>query len=703
MNKSLFDYPVQYIKGIGPRKAEQLSKIGIRTVIDALFYLPYRYEDRRVNSGIAGLKYEALQSATGKVVSAEIIEIPSRSIRASRKKLRIFELTISDGTGLLKGKWFNQPYMQKIFSPGKTVVLSGMVRKDPYWGIGYVMQNPEYEVVDGPDQQNIHTSRIVPIYRTVAGLGVRSMRSIMYSIINFAVSKVKEYMPQDLLSRHNMPSLSDTFLYIHFPPDGADLDELNDGRSSYHQRLAHDELFFLQTGLAAIRRGAGLERGISFRADGVLGRRLIQMLPFELTSAQKRVINEIIREMKSPVKMNRLLQGDVGSGKTIVALMAMLQAVESGYQTVLMAPTEILAEQHELTIHSCLEVLGVRSALLTGSRKARPLDEIQSGDVKVVIGTHALIQENVKFKRLGFVVIDEQHRFGVMQRASLRRKGSNPDVLVMTATPIPRTLSLTLYGDLNVSVIDELPPDRKRVITKLFHEKQKGMLYSFIRAEVKKGRQAYIVYPLIEESEKMSLHSAVLGKEAFEGVFPDFRVGLIHGRMNAEERDKVMHLFKEGEIDILVSTTVIEVGVDVPNATLMLIVHAERFGLSQLHQLRGRVGRGAHQSYCFLLAYGKLSVEARRRLDVMVRHSDGFRIAEEDFLIRGPGEFFGTRQSGMPDLKVANLIRDVRMLDTAREESFGMIEKDPDLSGYPELREMVEWFWHDKMEIFRTS
>ena len=469
------------------------------------------------------------------------------------------------------------------------------------------------------------------------------------------------------------------------------------------RRLAFEEFFLLQTGLAVIRKGRGGEKGVSFRAGGNLVKRLEEILPFRLTNAQQRVFAEIQADMRSPGPMNRLLQGDVGSGKTIVALKAMLVAVESGYQAALMAPTEILSEQHYLNVRSLTEKLGLRCVLLTGSKKERPLQEIESGDVHIIIGTHALLQENVRFHKLGLVVIDEQHRFGVMQRAMLRKKGLNPDVLVMTATPIPRTLSLTLYGDLDCSVIDELPPRRKQVITRLFREGEKGKLYDLIRSEIKKGRQAYIVYPLIEESEKMLLRSAIPGKEAFEKIFPDFRTGLIHGRMKPDEREEIMQSFKNGELDILVSTTVIEVGVDVPNASLMLIVHAERFGLSQLHQLRGRVGRGAHQSYCFLLAYGKLSDEARRRLDVMAGHTDGFRIAEEDFILRGPGEFFGTRQSGMPDLKVANMIRDARLLSMARKESFKIIEQDPDLSGYPVLRDRVERFWRGKIEMFRTS
>ncbi len=697
MKKDLHDYAVQYVKGIGPRRADLLKRLGIETIADALYYFPSRYEDRRSRCSIASLRCGTLQAVTGRVVSAEVIDTP-------RRRMKIFELLVDDGTGLLKGKWFNQPYMKRIFSPGKTVILSGVAKGDPYSGSVLEMQNPEYELVDGEDDQdNIHTLRIVPVYRSTAGLGTRALRSMIYSILDFAAPLIDDFLPPGILGRQGLIPLADALRHVHFPPGDADIDELNRGVSVYHRRLAFDELFLLQAGLAVMRRGRAREKGVAFAPGGGLLERLDEMLPFRLTRAQERVFSEIRADMQSPRPMNRLLQGDVGSGKTIVALKAMIYAVESGYQAALMAPTEILAEQHYMGIRLFAERLGLKCLLLTGGRRGRSAGEAVSGDFHLIIGTHALIQDDVRFHRLGLVVIDEQHRFGVIQRATLRKKGLNPDVLVMTATPIPRTLSLTLYGDLDCSVIDELPPGRRKVITRLFRESEKGVLYGFIRSEVKKGRQAYIVYPLIEESGKTSLRSAVPGKEAFERIFPDLRVGLLHGRMKTDERDRVMESFKEGETDILVSTTVVEVGVDVPNASLMLIVHAERFGLSQLHQLRGRVGRGPHQSYCFLLAYGKLSEEAWKRLDVMVRHNDGFRIAEEDFRLRGPGEFFGTRQSGMPDLKVADLLRDAGLLREARKESCEIIRRDPDLSGFPMLKDRVERFWRGKTEIFRTS
>ncbi len=696
MSRDIQDYPVQYVKGIGPKRAKLLARLGINTLSDAIFYLPFRYEDRRITQKIADVRYNTFQAVTGRVIASELKETP-------RGKMKIYELVITDGSAVLTGKWFNQPYMKKVFKVGDRVVLSGTVKRNSYWGVGYEMHSPEYEIIEDNDTENIHSSRIVPIYRCISGLSTRTLRSIMYNLVNFASQQLQEYMPEDILRRYNLPDIREAVLNVHFPNGDVEVELLNRGDSPYHHRLAFDELFFLQAGLAALKKKMTREKGISFDAGGTLIRELLQDLPFTLTDAQKRVIEEILSDMRRPYPMNRLLQGDVGSGKTIVAVVAMLQAVESGFQTAIMAPTEILAEQHYLNIHSFIESLGLRCELLTGSRKERPLDEIASGKVDIVIGTHALLQEGVEFKNLGLIIIDEQHRFGVLQRAALRKKGMNPDVLVMTATPIPRTLSLTLYGDLDYSVIDEMPPNRRPVVTKLFRHNQRELLYKIIRSELKKGRQVYIVYPTIEESEKLRLRSAVSEKEEIEKIFPEFRVGLIHGRMKPSERDDTMRAFKAKEIDILVCTTVIEVGVDVPNASVMVIEHAERFGLAQLHQLRGRVGRGPYQSYCFLVAYGRLTEEARKRLEVMVKYNDGFRIAEEDFRIRGPGELFGTRQSGMPDLRVADLLRHTKILSMARQEAFRIVDEDEQIKRWPALKRMIERFWRGKIEIFRTS
>ena len=645
---------------------------------------------------ISNLSYGQLETVIGKVIAAEVIKLP-------RSNLKLFELTVSDGSGLVKGKWFNQPFMKKNFEAGQEVILSGVVKRNPYRGIGFEFDNPEYEFVTDDINDFIHTSRIVPVYRTTAGLSVRQFRTIMFNLIDICIKEVPDIMPKEILERNNLPELKESLLNSHFPEAGTDMEILNRGISIYQKRLSFDELFMFELGLSVLKKGKDIEKGIAFNSEGIFVNRLLNKLPFRLTAAQQRVFEEILQDMRQPHPMNRLLQGDVGCGKTVIAIMAMLTAIECGYQAALMAPTEILAEQHYINIHKIIEDMGLNLCLLTGSVKKRPLDDIASGKINIAIGTHALIQEGIEFKNLGLVIIDEQHRFGVMQRALLRKKALNPDVLVMTATPIPRTLSMTLYGDLNYSVIDELPPGRRPVITRLFSDKQKDYIYKAIAGEAQKGRQVYVVYPVIEETEKSNLKSAIIGKEALDKMFPDLRVSLIHGKMKPQEKESVMASFKKGEIDILASTTVIEVGVDVPNAAMMLIVHAERFGLAQLHQLRGRVGRGGSQSYCFLLAYEPRGEDARQRLDIMVKSNDGFRIAEEDLIIRGPGEFFGTRQAGMPDLKIANIIRDARLLEVARKEAFALIDNDPELNRFPALKKSVEGFWRGKIELFKTG
>ncbi len=702
MGKNLSEFPVQYIKGVGPRRAKLLNTLGIKTAEEALYYLPYRYEDRKNIKKISVLGYGRLETVIGKVVAAEIIKLPKRN-------MKLFELTVSDGSGLVKGKWFNQPFLKKNFEVGQEVILSGVVKRNPYWGIGFEFDNPEYEFVTDDGDAFIHTARIVPIYRTTSGLSVRQLRTIMFNLINTCIEEVPDHIPDEILRRNNFQGLTESILNSHFPESGTNIDSLNSGASIYQKRLYFDELFKFELGLSVIKRGKEIEKGIAFSSDGALVRKFLGTLKFKLTSSQQRVFEEILHDMRRPHPMNRLLQGDVGCGKTVIAVMAMLTAAECGYQAALMAPTEILAGQHYINIHKMIEDTGLNICLMTGSKNILRGERealrcnIESGKINIVIGTHALIQEGVEFKNLGLAIIDEQHRFGVMQRALLRKKALNPDILVMTATPIPRTLSMTLYGDLDCSVIDELPPGRRPVITRLFNAGQKEYIYRVIAEETKKGRQVYVVYPVIDETEKTNLKSAIIGKEALEKIFPKLKVELIHGRLKPQERENIMASFKKGEIDLLVSTTVIEVGVDVPNAAMMLIVHAERFGLSQLHQLRGRVGRGGSQSYCFLLAYEPAGEDARRRLDIMVKSSDGFKIAEEDLNIRGPGEFFGTRQAGMPDLKIANIIRDARLLDTARKEAFALIDKDAELNSFPELKKGLEMFWKGKIELFKTS
>jgi ATP-dependent DNA helicase RecG len=695
MPKDPADLQVRYIKGVGPHRSSLLNKLGINTIRDLLYYLPYRYEDRSNIKKITDVTCGKMEIVTGRIVSVGLK-------RLRGKHLSIFELTVNDGSGLLKAKWFNQPFMKRNFKVGQQLLLCGDI-STPYKGTVFEMDNPEYEIVRESDDSFIHMNRIVPVYRVTSGISVRQMRSIMFHTVQSYIKDVLDAVPVEVLSRNRLPGAHESLSQIHFPAADANIGLLNDGVSDFHRRLAFDELFMLETGLAVMKKRSVLERGISFNPEGKLLRSLLNKLPFKLTGAQERVFGDILGDMKRPHPMNRLVQGDVGCGKTVIALMAMTVAAECGYQSAFMAPTEILAEQHYLNIHRIVDALGLKIFLLTGRVKERPLDKVASGQIDMVVGTHALIQERLIFGNLGLAVIDEQHRFGVMQRALLRKKAVNPDVLVMTATPIPRTLALTLYGDLDYSVIDELPPSRSPVKTMLFNSGQKESIYALIREEIKKGRQVYAVYPVIEDSEKTDLRSATLGRDAFRKLFPEFRTGLIHGRMKSEEREKIMASFKQGEIDILVSTTVIEVGVDVPNATLMIIIHAERFGLSQLHQLRGRIGRGSHRSYCVLLAYEPYGDEARRRLGIMVKSSDGFRIAEEDLDIRGPGEFLGTRQSGLPDLRVADILRDAVLLDRARKEAFTLTERDPDMRGYPLLRKSLETFWGGRIELFKTA
>lgn len=688
-------FDIQSLKGVGPHKAKLLSRLGIKTLGQALYYLPYRYENRISIKKICDIALNERTTVSGEIISSQVLRLPGR-------KLKIFEITVSDGSASLKAKWFNQPFLHKTLRRGSRLFLYGTVGINPYRRAGFEMENPEYEIVGDSDDSLVHINRIVPVYRVTSGISVRQMRSMIFSALNACSEDLADPVPDEVLKRNALPGLSESLAGVHFPDAGADIERLNRGDTGYHRRLCFDELFMLELGLVVLKKKNVREKGISFDVKGSLLEKLRANLPFKLTAAQERVFDDILADMKKPHPMSRLIQGDVGCGKTIIALMAMTVAAECGYQSALMAPTEILAEQHYVNIRRSAEDLGLRVCLLTGSKKDRPLGDISSGEMDLVIGTHALIQEGVIFHKLGLAVIDEQHRFGVSQRALLREKGLNPDVLIMTATPIPRTLALTLYGDLDCSVIDELPPNRHPVTTRLFLSSQKDSIYNLIGDQINAGRQVYIVYPVIEESEKTDLRPATTGKLAFEKIFPDFRVDLIHGRMKTQERERIMESFKRGEIEILVSTTVIEVGVDVPNATLMIIIHAERFGLSQLHQLRGRIGRGPHHSCCALVTYGPHSEEAKRRLDIMTESADGFRIAEEDLKLRGPGEFFGTRQSGMPDLRVADILRDASLLNKARAEAFRIVDHDPELAGCPVLREAIEEFWRGKIEFFKT-
>jgi ATP-dependent DNA helicase RecG len=686
--------PVQYIKGVGPARSKLLARLGIRTLNDLLFYIPWRYEDRKNLKRISGLTPGGHETTTGKIVSSKIITTP-------RKRMKILEVSISDSTGVLLCRWFNQAFLKKHFIQGRHVIVSGIVKGNSLTGFGPEMENPVFELVGGEDRL-IHTSRIVPVYKTTEGLTQKQLRKLMFHVIETYSSSIREYMPESILSKYSLSPLTWSLREVHFPEEISDISALNELRSDAHRRLSFDELFLLEVGLVLMKKRESSQPGIAFSHKNTLVKRLLQNLTFNLTPAQERVVGEIKSGMRRSTPMNRLVHGDVGCGKTVVALIAMLNAIGDGYQACLMAPTELLSEQHFINISSLVENLGLRVVLLTSGAKEKPVGEVADGKAQIIIGTHALIQEKVKFSRLGLAVIDEQHKFGVMQRADLRKKGPNPDILIMTATPIPRTLALTLYGDLDVSVIDELPSGRKPVTTRVVFPGQRDSVYSRIGTELSRGRQVYIVYPLIEGSEKLDLKSAIDGAGALGKIFPDHNVGLVHGKMSQDEREAVMSLFKAGKIGILVATTVIEVGMDVPNASLMLIVHAERFGLSQLHQLRGRIGRGEYESCCLMMAYPPMSDDAKMRLKAMESTGDGFRIAEHDLFIRGHGDFFGTRQSGLPEVKVANLFRDRDILEISRREAFALADASPDLAEYPALKEILLKKWMGRLELAKS-
>jgi ATP-dependent DNA helicase RecG len=670
---------VQYLKGIGPEKAKALNSVGIETVEDLLYYIPRRYLDRSTILPIGKLKAGTTATVIGKVEAAGI-----KKVRFPRKPQ--FHVILRDETGFIRLVWFNNwKWVQKLFEENDLVIASGQVT---IYG-GYQMIHPEFEIIskksddDVSDHELIHTGRVIPLYPSTAELkkvwlDSRGFRRVLKPLLDEVPSLVKASLPPKVIAGVNLPPLPEAIRKIHFP------DDMNSTELA-RARLAFDELFYLELMLALRKKRIHREEGIAFQQPGNLVRGLLKMLPFQLTDAQKKVLSEIKQDMMSKTSMHRLLQGDVGSGKTIVALFAMLMAVESGYQSALMAPTEILAEQHYITIHQMLESLGVKVALLTssvtGQERKTILEKIQTGSAQVVIGTHALIQEKVEFSKLGLVVIDEQHRFGVMQRAKLKKKGFSPDVLVMTATPIPRSLALTLYGDLDVSVIDALPPGRKPIKTSIWTESSRTKMYEFLEGELKQRHQAYVVYPLVEESEKADLKAATESYQYLkEKIFPHRRLALLHGRIKSKDREEIMQAFRRGEYDILVATTVIEVGVDVPNVTVMVIEHAERFGLSQLHQLRGRIGRGADQSHCLLVTNPPLSEEARQRLQAMSATNDGFKISEIDLKLRGPGEFFGTRQHGLPELKIADIVTDSKLLYQARDWAFKILQEDPKLT-----------------------
>jgi ATP-dependent DNA helicase RecG len=713
--------PVQYVKGIGPRIAEILAGKGIHTVDDLLHYLPFRYEDRLNPRGISELRAGEMATVIGEVRNSGLFRT---------RRMPIFQLTVGQGRSRLQCLWFHGAYLQDKFKPGQMIALYGKVEQDQRTRELQIVQ-PQFEILGEATEsgggaekkasESLEIGRIVPIYESIGQgkLTPRFFRRIIRTALDDLNPGLPEPIPTAVRNRIGLISPREALWNIHWPEPGESLQDLQSSRTPAHIRMIFDELFFIELGLELKRREQKAQTGIAFQLDDRVRTAIKKILPFHPTQAQKRVLKEIATDMEKPHPMRRLLQGDVGSGKTIVSFEAAIIAMENGFQVALMAPTEILAQQHYFSARQILEDAGYRIVMLTGSlesdRKREVRRHIAQGNAQLVIGTHALLEEKVEFARLGLVVVDEQHRFGVMQRLKLMKKSGDaeegsraslgraaeggrphtsdgePDVLVMTATPIPRTLALTLYGDLDLSVLDELPPGRTPIVTRRVADEQSPKVWDFVRKQIAAGHQAYVVYPVIEENAETELKAAIkMYRELSGNIFSDLKVGLLHGRLDVATKEQVMRMFQKNELQILVATTVIEVGVDVPNATVMVIEHAERFGLAQLHQLRGRIGRGAAKSYCILMTGGKVTEEGERRLEAMVKTSDGFQIAELDLELRGPGEFFGTRQAGMPDFRVANIIRDRQLLELAKQEAATVISgSDPEISGEEMSRALV--------------
>jgi ATP-dependent DNA helicase RecG len=667
--------PVKYLRGVGPRRAEALAEKGLVTVGDLLTYFPFRYEDRIRFTPIA-------QAIPGQVhtVMAEVAEAGS-VVRFARGRAPIFHCAVRDGSGTLHLRFFHGGYLEDRLKQGQKIVVHGKVEIDPYRPARVEMVNPEFEMMgstDGRPPDSTEVGRIVPIYESVGGLSSRMLRRIVYQALLSFEMNVPDPLPAQIRERYRFPSRREALIQAHFPPKNENLELLNRFRSPAQTRLIFEEFFYYQLAMGLRRLNEQAQPGIPMRVrEDTIRDALKRILPFKPTTAQKRVLGEIAGDLERPAPMHRLLEGDVGSGKTIVALEAAAVVMANGYQVALMAPTEILATQHYLGARRIFASGGYEVELMVSGRKRAEKENVveraQSGEIQFLVGTHALIEDPVLFRRLGLVIIDEQHRFGVLQRKRLIEKGPSPHVLVMTATPIPRTLALTLYGDLDLSVIDEMPPGRTPIETRWTAEEQLQGVWEFLRREIARGRQAYIIYPVVEES-KQELKAATAEYERLAGsVFPKLRMGLLHGRLKNEDKDGVMERFRGGEIQILVATTVVEVGVDVPNATVMVIEHADRFGLAQLHQLRGRIGRGKEKSYCVLVAPRSIKGDAKERIETMVATSNGFEIAERDLKLRGPGEFFGTRQHGDAAFSFAQPLRDREILELARREAFELV------------------------------
>ncbi|SDK43422.1 ATP-dependent DNA helicase RecG [Natronincola ferrireducens] len=665
---------IQYIKGVGPKRLYLLNKMKIYNVEDMLYHFPRDYENRSISKKIIDIKPGEKTTLYGVV---------ARGCQSTyvRKGLSINKYLVKDSTGYINIVFFNQPYMKNKFKPNDTLMINGKVKMGLQ---GLEMTNPVYEKVEA-NRATFSTDGIIPIYPSTEGFSQSQIINIQKNILEEDLNHIIDYLPDKLVTRNKLCNLSYALRHIHLP---ASIQHLRIAK----YRLVFDELFLLQLALIKIKKNTlKEEKTVSLKENTQIDK-LIKNLPFSLTNSQKNVLEEIFKDLEKDIPMNRLVQGDVGSGKTVVAVIALYKAVINGCQGALMAPTEILAEQHYKSLEQLLEPLGIRVGLLIGSltktKKQKLLDDIQKGEIDIIIGTHALIQESVYFKRLALVVTDEQHRFGVRQRATLVAKGDNPHILVMTATPIPRTLALILYGDLDISIIDELPPGRKEIKTYCLTSEEKDRGYNFAKNQLELGRQVYIVCPLVEESEAIEAKAATEIKEELEkSYFLNYKVGLLHGKMNPKDKEEVMKQFVENKLHVLVATTVIEVGVNVPNATVMIIENAERFGLAQLHQLRGRVGRGSEQSYCILIHNNKSKI-AKERMKIMEETTDGFIISEKDLEIRGPGEFFGLRQHGLPDLKIANLFKHMKILKKVQEEIEDLLKEDPYLNfeKYPQLK-----------------
>ncbi len=679
MEFTFFTLPIQYIKGVGPYLSKLLDKVGIHTLEELLYHVPNRYLDRRnittIREAIAGSEV---------VVCGELMVFGEASIAKGRRK--IFEAIFTDGTSFICVKWFHyyKNSFAKQFKKGNKAFLIGKV--DLYHGEKQ-MVHPELEWLgeESDAKENLDFGKkIVSIYSSTEGLTQKALSKIIKNGLEKACPSLPETLPSKILEKYKFISYRNAFFQIHQPSIEENIENLNLQKTVAYQRLIFDEFFYLELGLALQKQNVLKESGIAILSHDHLLNDFYKTLPYQLTDAQKRVVQEISTDLSSGFPMYRLLQGDVGSGKTIIAAIAALISIQAGFQACLMAPTEILAEQHFRNIKKILEPMAIsltliKSDLLIQEKKER-MEKIASGEIQFVIGTHSLIQEELQFSNLALAIVDEQHRFGVLQRAEIKKKGKNPHLLIMTATPIPRTLALTAYGDLDLSIIDEMPKGRGEILTKLFSDKEMGKIYPFIKQEILKGRQAYFVYPLIDESETLDLKNATQMYEKLQNeIFPDLKIGLLHGQMKGVEKEKVLTDFVNHQIQILVATTVIEVGIDVPNATIMVVEHAERFGLAQLHQIRGRVGRGAEKSYCFLIAGWPRSEVAKERLKAMCQTNDGFKIAEADLNIRGPGDFLGVRQSGIPDFRIANLVRDLSILESARKEAFDWMKFDPKL------------------------